>query len=230
MRSDSKSGLCIYEIVITLCVFITLISSMPLISSNTKSIKQNNNKEQKIENVVIEDTKKVISTTARSGIKRNEKEVEYIKKEDIKISKDMDLSQKSGLSKEDFKKLIQNLNKDKSGFFKKNSDLIYDLCAKYEINEIFFCGLIAGESGWNIEKNHREKCNYISMMYKGKLIKYKTPKEGLEAAAKLLHNKYLKEDGIYYNGKTLEGIQKMYCPDSSEWIDLIYNCMEQIIG
>lgn len=228
MRSDSKSGLQIYEIIITLCVFIIVVSNIPL-ASNTKNMEQNNNKEQNIENTVIEDTKKVISTTARSGIKRSEKEVEYIKKEDVKISKNMDLSQKCGLSKEDFKELIKNLNKDKSGFFKKNSDLIYDLCSKYEINEIFFCGLIAGESGWNIEKNHREKCNYISMMYKGKLIKYKNTKEGLEAAAKLLHNKYLKEDGVYYNGKTLEGIQKMYCPDSSEWVDLIYSCMEQII-
>ena len=124
---------------------------------------------------------------------------------------------------------MKNLKRDKSKFFSENSDIIYDLCYKYQLNEIFFCGLIAGEAGWDISENHRNSCNYISMMSKGKLIKYKTTKEGLEAAAKLLHTKYLSEGGAYYSGKTLSDVQKKFCPKSSTWVNLIYDCMEQII-
>lgn len=155
-------------------------------------------------------------------------EVTYKKIEEITISKNMDLTKRCGISKEDFKKLMKSLKKDTTKFFYTNSDLIYDLCEKYEINEIFFCGLIAAESGWNIVESHRVKCNYISMMSNGKLIKYSSTKSGLEAAAKLLHKKYLTPSGEYYNGKTLKGVQKMFCPDS-DWVDLVYDCMRQIV-
>ena len=141
----------------------------------------------------------------------------------------MDLTKRTGVSKEDFMKLMANLKVDTSGFFEKNSETIYNLCEKYELNEVFFCGLIAAESGWNITKGHRNKCNYISMMSKGKMIKFASPEEGLEAAAKLLHSKYLTPGGSYYRGKTLSSVQKIFCPDSSTWVGLVYGCMKQIV-
>lgn len=178
-----------------------------------------------INNVIANDAKEEIS----ENIEDVEQETNYITIDEVKISKNMDLTINCGLSKEDFKDLMKNLKCDTSGFFYENSDTIYDLCQKYELNEIFFCGLIAGESGWNIASNHRSKCNYISMMSKGKLIKYNTPEEGLEAAAKLLHTKYLSEGGAYYSGKTLASVQKRFCPNSSTWVNLIYGCMKQVI-
>ena len=123
---------------------------------------------------------------------------------------------------------MENLKTDTSGFFENNSDIIYDLCQKYELNEIFFCGLIAAESGWNIVSSHRNTNNYISMMSKGRLISYSSVEEGLEAAAKLLHNSYLSSGGSYYYGTTLSCVQKEFCPEST-WVDLIYGCMEQIV-
>ena len=172
----------------------------------------------------MEDRKKQEEETKKAEIQK----VTYKKIDEITISKKMDLTVRCGISKEDFKKLIKSLKKDTTKFFYKNSDLIYDLCEKYEINEIFFCGLIVAESGWNIVESHRVKCNYISMMSNGKLIKYSSTKSGLEAAAKLLHKKYLTPSGEYYNGKTLKGVQKMFCPDA-DWVDLVYNCMKQIV-
>lgn len=172
----------------------------------------------------MEDRKKQEEETKKAEIQ----EVTYKKIDEITISKKMDLTVRCGISKEDFKKLIKSLKKDTTKFFYKNSDLIYDLCEKYEINEIFFCGLIAAESGWNIVESHRVKCNYISMMSNGTLIRYSSTKSGLEAAAKLLHKKYLTPKGEYYNGKTLRGVQKMFCPDL-EWVDLVYDCMKQIV-
>jgi len=172
----------------------------------------------------------VTSATSRGEVDRVQ-EIEQICKEpkDVKISKNMDLTKRTGLSKEDFKKIIKNLKSDKSKFFYRNADTIYDLCEKYQINEMFFCGLIAAESGWNIAENHRSAYNYISLMYKGKLIKYSSEKEGLEVAAQKLHQNYLTEGGKYYNGKTINGVQKRFCPASDTWDDLVYGCMQYVV-
>ena len=170
------------------------------------------------------------NTTSRGEVNRTQKiEQDYTKPKDVKISKNMDLTKRTGLSKQDFKKVMKNLKSDKSKFFYRNADMIYDLCKKYQINEIFFCGLIAAESGWNIAGNHRSTHNYISLMYKGKLIKYSSEKEGLEVAAKKLHQNYLTKSGIYYNGKTINGVQKRFCPASDTWDDLVYGCMQYVL-
>lgn len=146
----------------------------------------------------------------------------------ISISVDMDLTQRTGLTKEEFKILIGNVNADTSKFFYENSDLIYELCEKYELNEIFFCGLISAESGWTIANNHRRTNNFISLMLNGKLIRYESLEEGLEIAAKTLHTKYLSEGGSFYYGKTLSAMKTRFCPASSTWVNLVYGRMVQI--
>ena len=245
MKNNSKSGLRISEVLATISAFVIVSTSTQLLFNVNKSKLEEDSEvqiEEKSDVLSQSETTRKISTISRSGIKRNddsaegsdsteseEKEEEYISIDEIKISKNMDLTLRCGVSKEDFKKLMKNLKPDTTGFFYKYSDVIYDLCEKYQLNEIFFCGLIAGESGWKISSNHRAKCNYISMMSKGKLIKYATPEEGLEAAAKLLHNKYLTKGGAYYSGKNLASIQKVFCPNSSTWVNLVYGCMKQIV-
>ena len=157
-------------------------------------------------------------------------ENQYTKIEDIVISRNMDLTVRTGISKEDFKLLMSNVKQDTSKFFYDNSDLIYDVCEEYQINEIFFCGLISAESGWNIASNHRRTHNYISLMTKNGLIKYNSVEEGLIAAAKALHNNYLTEGGRFYHGKTLYGVKTKFCPASSTWVDLVYGRMQQIMN
>ncbi len=165
----------------------------------------------------------------KDEILETEPEVQYTKIEDVKISKDMNLTERTGLSKEDFKKLISRVKQDTTKFFYDNSDIIYDLCAEYQINEIFFCGLISAESGWNIASNHRRTYNYISLMSGGKLIKYSSLEEGLRVAAKTLHNNYLTEGGRFYYGKTLSAVKTKFCPSSNTWVNLVYGRMQQII-
>lgn len=179
---------------------------------------------------------RVASVSSRSGdeFTRSEEvpvieEKKYISIEEVTISRDMDLTVRTGLSKEDFKILIGNTKQDTSKFFYDNSDLIYDICEKYELNEIFFCGLIAGESGWNIVSNHRRTYNYISLMANGKLKQFSSVEDGLEQAAKALHNNYLTEGGSFYCGKTLYGVKTRFCPNSSTWVNLIYTCMGHIV-
>ena len=172
------------------------------------------------------------NTTSRSNVKRenkeNKKEQKYIEIKDVKISRNMDLTKRTGLSKEDFKKVIKNLKPDNTKFFYNNAETIYDLCEKYQINEIFFCGLISAESGWNIASNHRKTHNYISLMSNGKLIRYSSTEEGLEVAAKKLHQNYLTPGGRFYGGKTLEDVHKKFCP-SGTWVSLVYGRMEQVM-
>lgn len=235
MKKNSKSGLCIKQVIATILIAITISTILPLlISKNEKiaEISETNEQEEKSETIQIAQTKeRNMEITARSSEERKIQEnieIEYKTIEQITISKNMDITQTCGVSKEDFNKLLANLKSDKTGFFETNSSIIYDLCKKYELNEIFFCGLIVAESGWNISSSHRNAHNYISMISNGKLIKYESDEEGLEAAAKLLHNQYLTEGGAFYNGKTLKGVQKVFCPNSSKWVNLVYNCMEQI--
>ena len=168
------------------------------------------------------------STVNRENKKETKKEQKYIQPKDVKISKNMDLTKRTGLSKEDFKRVIKNLKQDRTGFFYENADTIYDLCEKYQINEMFFCGLIVAESGWNIAPNHRKTHNYISLMVKGKLLRYSSTKEGLEVAAKKLHENYLTPGGKFYGGKTIAGVQKRFCPASTTWDDLVYGSMKYV--
>ena len=158
MKNNSKSGLRMQQIIGVVLTLIIMSANIQLFVPINKSIQisSNNNQEEIIENNIIQEETKIatqereIKTTSRSSEERiiEEKEIEdtkYITIEEIKISRDMDLTKRCGISKEDFKILMTNLKSDTSGFFKENSDTIYDLCEKYELNEIFFCGLIAAE-------------------------------------------------------------------------------------
>lgn len=254
MKNDSKSGLCIQQIIIIAIMLLIASFSIGLVSlknifqvvrvGEQDQVIQENTQEviqiaQTSEREVLATTRaseeRTIATPQQEALENEGQELEtltqefkqeetiieeeleenkqnYISIEEITISREMDLTKSCGVSKEDFKILMENLRPDTSGFFETNSELIYDLCAQYELNEIFFCGLIAGESGWKISSNHRNTNNYISMMSGGKLIHYSSVEEGLEAAAKLLHNKYLTEGGSCYYRKNTFMCSKKILP------------------
>ena len=149
----------------------------------------------------------------------------------VTIAIDMDLTVLTGLSKEQFKTLIGKCKYDTTKFFYNNSDLIYDVCQKYQINEVFFVGLISAESAWDVRESHRVKHNYISI--KGSstdMYTFATIEEGMEVAAALLHDSYLTPSGRYYNGPTLSGVQIKFCPTPKEWVDLVYVRMQQVLN
>ena len=192
---------------------------------------ENNETETKITSRSLTTSRQQVNTEEPEEVVEDvqEPEIEYTKIEDVKISKNMDLTVRTGLSREDFIELMSGVKHDKAGFFEENAGTIYDLCEEYEINEIFFCGLISAESGWNIASNHRRTYNYISLMKNGKLIQYSSVEDGLETAAKKLHDNYLTPGGKFYHGKTLSGVKTRFCPASSTWVDLVYGRMKQIV-
>ena len=188
-----------------------------------ENIESNNNLESVDNSKEQEENKEEVKEESETDSKK------YISINQVKISQEMDLTVRTGLSREDFIKLISGVKQDTSGFFKQNSGKIYDLCEKYSINEIFFCGIISAESGWNIAQNHRNTHNYISLMSNGKLINYATVDEGLTVAAQKLHANYLTPGGKFYHGKTLTAVKTNFCPASSKWVSLVYGRMQQIV-
>lgn len=153
----------------------------------------------------------------------------HISIDQVTISVDMDLTQRTGLSREDFITLMAGVKADTSGFFEENAGLIYDMCEKYQLNEIFFCGLISAESGWTIAGNHRRTHNYISLMSGSGLIQFASLEEGMEKAAKTLHDRYLTPGGSFYYGKTLNAVRTKFCPANPGWTNLVYGRMQQIV-
>ena len=233
---NNNSALRINQVIAVFTVLIVLGTNIQLFNIRPNNVKVSVQNSIQEEVKLAENYERDVKVTARTevdrslrGIKPPEAVVKYKKIEEIEISRNMDLTVRTGISKEDFNKLLADLKSDTSGFFERNSNTIYELCEKYEINELFFCGLIAAESGWKIASSHRRTNNFVSMMSKGRLIRYDTPAEGLEAAAKLLHNNYLTEGGSYYYGKTISCVQIRYCPGSSTWVGLVYGCMKYII-
>lgn len=239
MNNDTTCGLKIKQAIATLIILVMTATIGQMFIFKQENLQIAKEETLEIENTIekaevessFERETKVTSRSSEERIIEEtiEEQPQYISIEEITISRDMDLTERCGISKEDFINLVENMKVDYSGFFAQNAETIYDLCEEYEINEIFFCGLIAAESGWNISSNHKNTCNYISMMSGGKLIRYSTPEEGLEAAAKLLHNRYLTEGGSCYYGKTLSAVQRRFCPNSSTWVGLVYGCMKQVV-
>ena len=160
--------------------------------------------------------------------KAREREM-YNSIDEITIARDMDLTQRCNVSRDDFITLMAGVKADTSGFFEENAGTIYDVCAEYQLNEIFFCGLISAESGWNIAGNHRRTHNYISLMSGSGLIQFSSVEEGLEKAASALHNNYLTPGGRFYCGKTLEAVRTRFCPVNPGWTSLVYGRMQQIV-
>ena len=243
---DKKSSLSMkYLMIVAILLTVTgiVIGTLNLGQVNNKITElsaNNETEEEKIETTkdVIDSETIIAAYTVKREVASDEVVSRYAKArerelygtiDDITISKDMDLTVRCNVSREDFIALISGVKADTSGFFEENAGTIYDVCEEYSINEIFFCGLISAESGWDIASNHRRTYNYISLMSGNGLIKFNSVEEGLEKAAATLHNNYLTEGGRFYYGKTLESVRTRFCPVNPNWTNLVYGRMQQII-
>lgn len=229
-------------IVVSLIVFVVgiVIGILNLGQINEKLANLTVEEEIKIQEKEILDSETIVAAyTPRTEVASEEVVSRYARArqremynsiDEITISKDMDLTIRCNVSREDFVVLMAGVRADTSGFFEENAGLIYDICEQYQLNEIFFCGLISAESGWDIAGNHRRTHNYISLMGSGgSLIQFSSVQEGLEKAASTLHHNYLSEGGRFYYGKTLSAVRTRFCPVNPNWTNLVYGRMEQIV-
>ena len=122
VENNSKSGLKIRQIILSVLILMILSSNIQLFISTKE---ENANVQEEVtmaQNTIQEETEiadyyeRDINTTARSSAQRTElveqeqiEEITYKSIDEITISKNMDLTIRCGISKEDFKELMKNL-------------------------------------------------------------------------------------------------------------------------
>lgn len=177
----------------------------------------------KLENVAIKNTKS-------DDIESNT---------DITYDIEMALNKPSGLSLNQFKKVLTD-DKDKNNIFSDNAEYFYYIENEYNINGIFVAAIGIHESGWgksNIAKNKKNLFGYRaydSDSYNSAST-FGTYAEGIDLIARVLVKYYLnprgtviyngeKAIGTYYNGNTIKSVNQRYASDSN-WADKVYNYM-----
>lgn len=158
------------------------------------------------------------------------------------LSFDMKLNKPSGLTLEQFKKILSD-SKDVNKTFENNAEYFYYIEKQYNINGVFVAALGIHESAWGTSKIARDKKNlfgygaYDSNPY-GRAYSFENYSEGIDLIARVLTKYYLnpagtsiynseKASGSYYNGPTLSGINTRYATDKN-WANGVYSHMKYL--
>ena len=158
------------------------------------------------------------------------------------ISFNIPLNKPSGLSLEQFKKVLTD-KKDKNKIFQNNAKYFYYIEKEYGINGIFVAALGIHESAWGTSKIARNKYNlfgygaYDSNPYNG-AYSFSDYSESIDLIARVLVKYYLnpkgtviydnqRANGKYYNGNTLSAVNKKYASDKN-WAKGVYSHMQYL--
>ena len=158
------------------------------------------------------------------------------------LSFNMALNKPSGLSLEQFKKVLSD-SKDKNNIFADNAEYFYYIEKQYNINGIFVAGVGIHESGWGTSKISLEKKNlfgygaYDSNPYNS-AYNFSDYSESIDLIARVFVKYYLnpkgtsiydgeKATGSYYNGATLTGVNTRYATDKN-WANSVYKHMQYL--
>lgn len=158
------------------------------------------------------------------------------------LSFDMALNKPSGLSLDQFKKVLTD-SKDKNKIFEKNAEYFYYIEKQYNINGIFVAAVGIHESAWGTSKISLQKHNlfgygaYDSNPYNG-AYNFTDYSECIDLIARVFVKYYInpsgtsiydgeKASGKYYNGPTLSGINKKYATDKN-WASGVFEQMKYL--
>lgn len=154
----------------------------------------------------------------------------------------MSLNKPSGLSLEQFKKVLTD-SKDTNKIFENNAQYFYYIEKQYNINGLFIAAIGIHESAWGTSKIARNKNNlfgygaYDSNPYNGAYT-FTSYSESIDLMARVLVKYYLNPagtgiyngetaKGTYYNGPTFLGVNKRYATDKN-WANAVYNHMKYL--
>lgn len=97
-------------------------------------------------------------------------------------------------------------------------DDIVELSEQYDINSIAVTSIIRHESGNNTSWLAVNKNNLGGIKFNSNYASFETKFDCIEYMVKLLKEKYLSEDGKFFNGYSLKSVNKLYCPgDGYYW-------------
>lgn len=172
--------------------------------------------------------------------------IEYSKEELLaSLDFNMDLTKPSGLTLEQFKKVLSGDSNDKQNVLASNAEYFYYAEKQYGINGIYLASMAIHEGGWGTSKIANDKKNlfgygaYDSNPYGGS-YSFDTYAEGIDLVARVLVKNYLNQKGteiydgqiatgMYYNGPTLTGVNTRYASDKNwanavfKWMTYLYN-------
>ncbi len=150
------------------------------------------------------------------------------------------LNKPSGLSIEQFKKVLENDKNDKNNVFTENAEYFYYVEQQYNINGLFVAAIGIHESGWGTSSISKNKLNLFGYgAYdrdpSGSAQKFETYAEGIDLVSRVLVKYYLnpagtdiyngeKAVGTYYKGATLTAVNKSYASDKN-WANGVYKWM-----
>ena len=154
----------------------------------------------------------------------------------------MQLNKPSGLSLEQFKKILSD-SKDTNKIFEKNAEYFYYIEKQYNINGVFVASVGIHESAWGTSQIAVQKNNlfgygaYDSNPYNGAYT-FSNYSESIDLLARVLVKYYLnpagtsiyggeKAVGTYYNGATLNGINTKYASDKN-WTNAVFLHMKYL--
>ena len=158
------------------------------------------------------------------------------------LSFNMNLNKPSGLSLEQFKKVLTD-SKDVNKIFTNNAEYFYYIEKQYNINGLFVASIGIHESAWGTSKIAKDKCNlfgygaYDSNPYNGAYT-FSSYAESIDLMARVLTKYYLNPKGTkiynsevatgsYYNGATVSGVNTKYATDKN-WANAVYNYMKYL--
>ncbi len=158
------------------------------------------------------------------------------------LSFDMALNKPSGLTLEQFKKILSD-SKDTNKIFTNNAEYFYYIEKQYNINGVFVAAVGIHESSWGTSKIARDKNNlfgygaYDSNPYNG-AYSFSDYSESIDLIARVFVKYYINPKGTsiyggeqavgtYYNGATLSGINTRYATDKN-WANGVYNQMKYL--
>ena len=158
------------------------------------------------------------------------------------LSFEMQLNKPSGLTLEQFKKVLSD-SKDTNKIFENNAEYFYYIEKQYNINGIFVAAIGIHESAWGTSQIARNKNNlfgygaYDSNPYNGAYI-FSDYSECIDLIARVLVKYYLNPKGTsiyggeqalgtYYNGATLKGVNTKYATDKN-WANGVYTHMKYL--
>ena len=156
------------------------------------------------------------------------------------LSFQMKLNKPSGLTLEQFKKVLRD-DKDENKIFENNAEYFYYIEKQYSINGIFVASIGVHESNWGTSNIALQKNNlfgygaYDSNPYNG-AYKFSNYSESIDLLARVLVKYYLnpkgtaiyggeKAIGSYYNGANLSGVNQKYATDKN-WANAVYRYMQ----
>lgn len=158
------------------------------------------------------------------------------------LSFDMALNKPSGLTLEQFKKVLTD-SKDTNKIFEQNAQYFYYIEQQYNINGVFVASVGIHESAWGSSKIAKDKNNlfgygaYDSNPYNG-AYSFTSYSESIDLIARVFVKYYINPKGTaiyggeqavgtYYNGSHLSGINTKYATDKN-WANGVYTHMKYL--